>query len=574
MAYSVSDTIGGFDNSGTFKRVCNWTADKNAGIKILSERMDAECDNFAGGFNNCITRDMKGKPYTHFDFNGYTGTNLATDLTDPSGAVNVATFITDPTRLFYDTSTIDNQVWLYNDYMGTGAVNINEGYHFYFVLKSTITDPDFRISFAGSGLMSSLPVVGPDGAAIPSETLLGRGIYSCVIFLSKALEPYVLKVCVLNAISGGGGGGGGGGRVDQIKSDDDYIDVNDDNMAIVRLSLDTSELEEDLAFVNTINGDSFIKVSDGIDDQTKDLELDVDQVKASLGNLITAVEATSDPDTLKTFLSVNNQSPTTPKVFLKYNSLYDQLETNAINRGFIYKNGQPVALIGQVNDTVPIQDWLDRYVCASDPVYAQTLNLTTTWTIPLQNLSIMYKHIGNGPTLWLHTSEASTSPSPVNSITVQAPFGGTHIIDGAAPSGGYPLYLNSLVFNENCDGATFILKNIKFGPVVPDAPNTLPIITINCNCTVIVDETCGANNYSMMLQGVDTFIVRRGRLMIESGGYWPVSTILGRAEKNGILQMKYTGGGAHPRNYFTTDDGGALIIAGDKIVWPNEFMAY
>jgi hypothetical protein len=251
VAYSVSDSAGGFDNSGIFKRVCNWVADKNAGIKILAERMDDECDNFAAGFNNCITRDMKGKPYTNFDFNTYRGINMATELSESGDAVNVQTMITDPTRLFYDVSIVANEIWLQNGYMNTPAVNELEGYHFLFVCKNTMSIPDFKMRFYNTYMMYNMPVVGPDGAPITPPLISSRNIYSCVIYRDSFLTPELLKVCILNAIPSGGSGGGGG-KVDTITSLDEYLDVNDDDQANVKLSIDTDELDDNLNFVQTI----------------------------------------------------------------------------------------------------------------------------------------------------------------------------------------------------------------------------------------------------------------------------------------------------------------------------------
>jgi hypothetical protein len=46
-----------YDAAGNFTRAFNWTADKLAGIKIESERMDGEFDNFAAGMNQVLLRN-------------------------------------------------------------------------------------------------------------------------------------------------------------------------------------------------------------------------------------------------------------------------------------------------------------------------------------------------------------------------------------------------------------------------------------------------------------------------------------------------------------------------------------
>jgi hypothetical protein len=67
--------------------------------------MDDECDNFATGFNKCLTRDMKGKPTQDFDFNYFGSKHLVTKLEDDTSAISVGLAFMDVQRLFYDVST-------------------------------------------------------------------------------------------------------------------------------------------------------------------------------------------------------------------------------------------------------------------------------------------------------------------------------------------------------------------------------------------------------------------------------------------------------------------------------------
>lgn len=46
-----------FDSEGNFLRVHNWEQDRLNDIGILSDRHDAEDNNFAGGLNDCLLRD-------------------------------------------------------------------------------------------------------------------------------------------------------------------------------------------------------------------------------------------------------------------------------------------------------------------------------------------------------------------------------------------------------------------------------------------------------------------------------------------------------------------------------------
>lgn len=52
----------GFDGSGGYTRVHNWVSDKNAGIKIVASRHDAEDDDFASAFTLCLTKDGQQDP--------------------------------------------------------------------------------------------------------------------------------------------------------------------------------------------------------------------------------------------------------------------------------------------------------------------------------------------------------------------------------------------------------------------------------------------------------------------------------------------------------------------------------
>ena len=46
-----------FDGSGTFDRLYNWVADRDAAVPITASRMDGEMDGMATGLSNCITKD-------------------------------------------------------------------------------------------------------------------------------------------------------------------------------------------------------------------------------------------------------------------------------------------------------------------------------------------------------------------------------------------------------------------------------------------------------------------------------------------------------------------------------------
>lgn len=86
-----------FDGSGNFTRSYNFTADKNASIKIQSVRMDAEFDNFATAMNQVLLRNG----VTPLTGDLKVGGNLVTNVA--AGAVNAPsiTFAADTTTGFF-----------------------------------------------------------------------------------------------------------------------------------------------------------------------------------------------------------------------------------------------------------------------------------------------------------------------------------------------------------------------------------------------------------------------------------------------------------------------------------------
>lgn len=76
-----------FNGSGTFQRVHSWTADRSNGIKVRSDRADAEDDGFAAGLSNCIARDGQSTITADIPFNNKKITALA-DATGDAHALN------------------------------------------------------------------------------------------------------------------------------------------------------------------------------------------------------------------------------------------------------------------------------------------------------------------------------------------------------------------------------------------------------------------------------------------------------------------------------------------------------
>lgn len=119
-----------FNGSGTFQRVHSWTADRSNGIKVRSDRMDAEDDGFAAGLSNCIARDGQSTITADIPFNNKKITALA-DATGDTHALNRQTadgrysrnandlpnetaFATDDEISFWDASAGANKAMAYS----------------------------------------------------------------------------------------------------------------------------------------------------------------------------------------------------------------------------------------------------------------------------------------------------------------------------------------------------------------------------------------------------------------------------------------------------------------------------
>jgi hypothetical protein len=77
-----------WNGSGLFTRPYDWTTDRDAGIKILSERMDTEMDGFATGLTACLTRNGETIPTANLPMGGFKHTGAA----DANGAGQYMTY--------------------------------------------------------------------------------------------------------------------------------------------------------------------------------------------------------------------------------------------------------------------------------------------------------------------------------------------------------------------------------------------------------------------------------------------------------------------------------------------------
>ena len=73
-------------SNGVFTRLHNWVADRDSGIKIRADRMDAELDGMATGLSNCLLRDGTHAVTANIPFNGKRLTGVADPLDAQDGA--------------------------------------------------------------------------------------------------------------------------------------------------------------------------------------------------------------------------------------------------------------------------------------------------------------------------------------------------------------------------------------------------------------------------------------------------------------------------------------------------------
>ena len=89
----------GWNGSGTFDRVHDWTDDAANSIKVSATRMDEDVDDIVqNGLMNCLTKDAQIKPTVNFDMNGLKIINAAngvdaTDLATVGQATKAPVFL-------------------------------------------------------------------------------------------------------------------------------------------------------------------------------------------------------------------------------------------------------------------------------------------------------------------------------------------------------------------------------------------------------------------------------------------------------------------------------------------------
>lgn len=134
-----------YNGSGTFNRLYTWTDDRDLGVKIRADRMDAEMDGMATGLSTAITKDgqttitanlpMAGFRHTgvgnasarnHYAAAGQVQDNALQWLGTDGGAADAYTFTMTPTLTAYATGQrFAGIIGTGNDNTGACTVNID-----------------------------------------------------------------------------------------------------------------------------------------------------------------------------------------------------------------------------------------------------------------------------------------------------------------------------------------------------------------------------------------------------------------------------------------------------------------
>lgn len=77
-----------YNGAGLFVRLYSWVTDRNAGIKIRADRMDAEMNGFAAGLSNCMTLDGQSTPTQNIPMGTKRFTGLGAGV-DPNDSVRM-----------------------------------------------------------------------------------------------------------------------------------------------------------------------------------------------------------------------------------------------------------------------------------------------------------------------------------------------------------------------------------------------------------------------------------------------------------------------------------------------------
>lgn len=135
-----------YDSQGTFTRVMNWEQDRINDIEIVSDRHDAEDDNFSNGLNLAFCRDGRAVATGNFKMGNFKITGLA-DGANTNDAINKGQLTTAITNL--DTA-LQSNIDTIETLIKTKIYGISSTY-----VDTTGTDPNITLGFGTWTLLTS-----------------------------------------------------------------------------------------------------------------------------------------------------------------------------------------------------------------------------------------------------------------------------------------------------------------------------------------------------------------------------------------------------------------------------------
>jgi flagellar capping protein FliD len=176
-----------FDKDGNFTRNQNWKNDKDSQTPIITQHHDDEDDNFAAGFNNCVTRDGAGKFTAPVDFTGHKGVNVA-DGQYLADAIN-AKQLMQGANFFIDVSTTANKIVI-----STGSIELEKlvnGQRFFIKCNNANTTGDVTLKVnsisadVDGKIISDFPVVTRDGLELAPDAISAQCIREFLFYNNK-----------------------------------------------------------------------------------------------------------------------------------------------------------------------------------------------------------------------------------------------------------------------------------------------------------------------------------------------------------------------------------------------------
>src|SRR5882762_1613859 len=158
-----STVMGGW-SGGVYTRFRNWVSDKANSINPQAALFDQEDDGFAGGLNNCVTKDGLNKPSSAMDWNGQNLTGVLNFAN--TGTVSLVggklTLSAVGVLALTPTSGVPCTITGNGTNIVLALANSTTGSGSSIVLDTTNTvDADFKVTLSQAGAASKFATLGP-----------------------------------------------------------------------------------------------------------------------------------------------------------------------------------------------------------------------------------------------------------------------------------------------------------------------------------------------------------------------------------------------------------------------------